>query len=241
MLAVPLLVGATRGVVDHGFSWTLVPLTLLWFVGYFAYFAWCLWLKSKFQLRFRTPAMTYTAACLPLGAILVVAQPRLLAWLPAFAVALSVGLACAFARKERSVLSGGVMVAAAALMTCVAYSTCIPAGPHWLSESLRIWPAALLLGLYFFGTVLYVKTMIRERGQRGYVTASVLFHAACVAWAIWLAVTEGGAWWAAAAFFAAMLARAWWLAGRKVAPKVIGIGEAFASIAITVIAVGLRF
>lgn len=41
-------------------------------------------------------------------------------------------------------------------------------------------PAFLALVLYLVGTVLYVKTMIRERGDAGYRRLSVGFHAAAL-------------------------------------------------------------
>jgi hypothetical protein len=47
------------------------------------------------------------------------------------------------------------------------------------------------MAAYYLGTLLYVKTMIRERGSQAYVVASVAFHAlaagtlASVSW--WLA------------------------------------------------------
>jgi hypothetical protein len=45
--------------------------------------------------------------------------------------------------------------------------------------------AALLL--YFIGSLLYVKTMIRQRGGAGYLRASIGFHIAALAVAGWLA------------------------------------------------------
>lgn len=89
-------------------------------------------------------------------------------------------------------------------MTLVAYDACHPAGaaPGVAVGLGGLFPAtsgadvvdgargagvllaAALLLAYFFGTVRYVKTMIRERGRRGYVVASVGYHALITAVAL---------------------------------------------------------
>jgi hypothetical protein len=54
---------------------------------------------------------------------------------------------------------------------------------------------------YFTGTVLYIKTMIRERGSTGHYRASVAYH---------LVILAAAGWWRApvAFVFAVLLARA---------------------------------
>jgi hypothetical protein len=94
---------------------------------------------------------------------------------------------------------------------------------------------------YFLGTVLYVKTMIRERGRAGYVAASVGFHLTAVAAATWLVVT-GLQTWALPVVAALLTVRA--AAGplvnarrpRPLRPAVVGVGEIVASLAVTLVA-----
>ena len=65
MLAGPLLVG----VLASEPRWVHLPLTLLWFVGYFAFFAIGLWLRSRRKARYRPPVRAYGLATLPFAAI----------------------------------------------------------------------------------------------------------------------------------------------------------------------------
>ncbi|MFO8076742.1 MAG: hypothetical protein R6T85_11565 [Egibacteraceae bacterium] len=113
--------------------------------------------------------------------------------------------------------------------------------PRAASHRLALWDAAAVLLAYFLGTVLYVKTMIRERGRRGYVIASVAYHAAGTLGASVLAA-RGLQGWALTALWALLTLRA--LAGpalnarrrRALRPAVVGAGEIVASLALTVLA-----
>ena len=58
MLASPLAVGILAG----GPAWVHVPLTALWFVGYFAFFATSLWLKARRRPRYWPPVRAYGIA-----------------------------------------------------------------------------------------------------------------------------------------------------------------------------------
>jgi hypothetical protein len=61
MLAGPLLVGILAG----GAAWVHLPLTVLWFLGYFAFFAAARWLKSRRRRRYLGPVVVYALACFP--------------------------------------------------------------------------------------------------------------------------------------------------------------------------------
>ena len=82
---------------------------------------------------------------------------------------------------------------------------------------------------YFFGTALYVKTMIRDRGDRRRFTESVGYHAlVCApafAWSPWVG-----------ALFVALAARAVVVPLRwpRATPRAVGLGEVGASLALTV-------
>ncbi len=234
MLAVPFAVGVARGAADHTFAWVVVPLGLMWFVGYFAFFALGLWLKSGRKPRYVRAVQVYGVVTAVLGALVLVGEARLALWAPAFAPFLGVGLWAAKQRSDRTVLSGAVTVAAACLMTLVAYDACRGADGTW--GPAPIVAVAVFLYAYFFGTVLYVKSLIRGRGKRGYAVASVGYHAAVTVGAVAMAVLRGPTWWLAAVFLAIMTARAWVLLGRKLTPKVIGLGEVAASTAALVVA-----
>ncbi len=79
-------------------------------------------------------------------------------------------------------------------------------------------PAFLALLLYLVGTVCYVKTMIRERGDVGYLRLSIGFHAVALLAAAWLDPLL-------APVFLLLLIRAAALPGRGLRPARVGMIE----------------
>lgn len=235
MLVVPWLLGFAH-VVRHGGD-TLSSLLLLvfWMVGYFAFFATSQWLRSRFKPRYVPAVRAYAVAAGVLGIVLLLLRPHWLSWAVVFAPLVGVSLWLAWRRQDRGLLSGATTVAAASLIPLVLGSD-------------GLWPwtvAPELVGItlvcfgYFFGTVLYVKTLIRERGSRGWVAASVVWHLACIAGALALPGSLPRV--AVASFFALLTARAWlvpWLGplrGRNVRARDAGFGEFAASTVLVVI------
>ncbi|MGW6225716.1 YwiC-like family protein [Cellulosimicrobium cellulans] len=240
MLLLPFVVGTVRGIQDAGFRPVTVALGALWLVGYLAYFAAGLWLKSRRRARYRRPMLTYGAVAAPLGLVVLVLDPALALWAPVFVPFLALGLWASAQRTERSVAAGGAMTVAASLMTVVAYAASRPPGTPVLVVPAEVWLVAALLLAYLFGTVLYVKTMIRERGVRSYVVASVAYHAGVTVAAGVLAVVHDPSWWWATAFLAAVTMRAAVLPGRPLSPKAVGIGEIVATVLLLAVALVVR-
>ena len=209
MLAVPFVVGATAA----GWRWLHLTLLLGWVVGYLFAQALGQWLKSRRKARYREPVLVYGAVLVPLAAIVVLAAPRLLWFAPAYLPLVALNLWFAWRRAERELVNDLVAVAEASLMVVVAY---VAGGGGALAT--RAWLLCLVVGLYFAGTVPYVKTMIRERGHIGYYRASVGFHvvalvlATLVSW--WLAVP-----------FVLLLARAALLPRHRLRPLTVGLVE----------------
>lgn len=178
MIASPLLVGIIAG----GPSWAHVPLTAFWFLGYFAFFAVSLWLKAGRRAKWLPAARTYVVASMVMGGVVLFTKPDLIRWAPAFIAPLGIGLWAASARRERDLLTGLATVAGACLMTPVAYDV----GAGHVDQ--RAWTLALVQFLYFAGTVFYVKSAIRERGNQAFLWISVGFHvlatliSALIAW-----------------------------------------------------------
>lgn len=183
MLAAPLLVGTLGG----GASWLHLLLATTWLVAYLAFHAAGLWLKSRRRRRYSPAARAYTVAVVALGLPLIALDPRLLWWAPVFAPLLAVGLWCAWTRRERSLLNDGATVLAACLMTVVAWQL----GTHPYAAPPAAWAWATVLWVYFFGTALYVKTMIRERGNPVMLRLSIGYHALAATVAAALAVGAG--------------------------------------------------
>jgi hypothetical protein len=234
MLIVPFAVGA----LEAGPSWRHLPLLFAWLVGYFAFFAAGLWLRSRGKHRYWPPVRTYGVLTVVLGIVVIAVQPDVLHWAVVFLPLLAFSLRCSWRRADRSLLNDGVTVLAACLMTIVAAGfgqrlgepgTPSLTGLAWLpgADQGRVWVLAGLLLAYFAGTVLYVKTMIRDRTDARRYQLSVMFHVAvCVPAAVaspWL-----GALFVALAVRAAVVPKRW----PGLAPATIGVGEIVASLAL---------
>ena len=249
MLAVPLLVGVFLG----GPAWVHVPLAALWFVGYFAFFAAGLWLKSRFKARWWPPVRAYGIATVVPAVAVLLLRPDLLAWVPFFLPLVAVSLWSSYRRSERSLLNDGATVLAACLMLPVAFAAGTgPAPGPWPGLSLpdgvtgvagigwpQVWALFALVLAYFAGTILYVKTLIRERGERSYLVASVVYHLAAGVVVPVALVAAGLAGWPAAVLFAGLAARAVWVPRTAATPLQFGLGEVAASVLVTVVALAL--
>lgn len=234
MLALPVVVGLLLRARDAAPPTpALAPVIACWVSGYLAFNAMTVWLKAPAARRpsARAPLQLWMllAAVLALAS-LVLAGPDLLGWVPPFAALVAPALWLAATGRERSAGSGALTVAAASLMTLVARFTTptalldslsSPAGTNALTHS------ALVLA-YLFGTVLHVKTMIRERGHSGWLAASLGWHGGITA--ITAVAATGGAlsaWWTV--LFGLATARAWLLprlaSRRRVRPLAVGLVE----------------
>lgn len=215
MLATPLLVG----ILAAGPRWVHLPLTLFWFTGYFAFFATGLWLKSRRRRRYLPPVRAYGLATLVLGAVTAALDPALSALAPLFVVPLGVGLAASAARHDRALVSGLTTSLGSCLMTLVAYA----AGGG--TDTTRAWLLTAVLFAYFGGTVVYVKTMIRERDSVAHYLLSVGWHAVAV-----VVLAPVGT--ALAAVFVVLTIRAAMAAAFALSPKAVGIAEAVATVVV---------
>ena len=229
MLVTPWLVGAALRADAEGPAVWLgeVSLQVFWLVAYLVFQAASTWLKAApvKRPRYRTPVIAYgiLAAAQGLGT-LVALGPGALGWVPGFVPLLAVAWWLAWRRRERSLLGGVVTVAAASLLGLVARHPV----PH-VPDAATLVAVAACFG-YFAGTVLYVKTMIRERGKPAWLAASVGFHAAATVVCLAGLMAGGVASLAPlAAFFAATTVRALAmpLLARRVpiSPKTVGFAE----------------
>lgn len=210
MLLLPYL----TGLLVSGFRWPDLPLLGAWLAGYLLSYYVLQAIKTRRITRFRTQIQWYGPITLALATPVVVAVPELLWFAPAYAVLLAVNAWFAWRRRERALLNDLASVVQSCLMVPVV-AVVAATGPRW--------EPFLIVLLYLTGTVLHVKTMIRERGSVPYRRASILYHLAAVA----AAATTGVL---AALVFALVLARASVLPGRALTPKQVGFVEIGASI-----------
>jgi len=175
MLLLPFAVGALRA----GPGWIHLPLLVAWLAGYlFSYYG-QLAIKTRTVTRVRPQLLGYGAITVAAGLPVVLARPALLWAAPAMAPLLAVNAWYARRRRERALPNGIASVVQSSLMTFVA-AAAVGFAP------VRVAGDAVALLLYFVGSLLYVKTMIRERGDVRYLRASIGFHVLAVAVAGWL-------------------------------------------------------
>ena len=225
MLVTPFGFGLVLAVRAGTAGGWLVPLFACWILGYFAFHDASLWLKAAPARRGRyvPPLLTYAGASAVAGLVSLAWAGWALAWWAlAYLPLLLPALWLASRRQERATVGGALTVAAACLMALVVRFP----DPRTLPGSDWLDPVLLSGGLfaYFFGTVLYVKTNIRERGSRGFLAASIGWHAAATLLAGLLA--SGGVlpwWWTA--FFAATTLRAAWVPRLGWTAKRLGLVE----------------
>lgn len=224
MVIVPLLLG----IVLTGPRWLDIPLAIAWFCGYFAFFALGLWLKvpAKRKKTYLPALATYALISALASLVVIIAQPRVLWSALWFAPLVAIAVFEAWKKRPRSVASGfATTLASAGLIP--ACGLLLPAGEAPWRELLV---ACAVVALYQCGTILFVKTMIRRRGQRAWVWYSICYHvvAAAAVVAGWLAGWMS-VWPAVVMVLVAV--RAWampWLNARReqpMSPKLVGMIE----------------
>lgn len=207
MLLVPYLLG----VLSAGWSWVQLPLLVAWLGGYLLSYYVFVALKARRLSRVLAQVLVYSAIAVPAGLLVVALRPGLLAFAPVYAVLFAVNAWYAWRRADRALLNDLVSVVESCLMVLVA------AAAAGVPPSSVVAPFVVAL-LYFLGTVLFVKTMIRERGSRGYLAGSVGYHAAAV-------VVAGSLAWPLALPFGWFLARAVWFPRLRLTPNQVGLLE----------------
>ncbi|PJM77864.1 hypothetical protein CSQ86_02105 [Bifidobacterium felsineum] len=200
-----------------------------WALCYCVEFTAARWLKSHCAARYLSPAIGYCVALAVVGLPFLVMHFDVLVWAPIYVALAAVACAGAWFRRERSLWANAAAVIAASLMATITL--------HYAANSPSL-PQASLPGLVLvlcfaatqFGSVLFVKTMIRERGKLPYVVASWIWHVALLAW--WIAAADRS--WYLVALGVILLVRAIALpliaCKRTVKPVVVGITECFTSL-----------
>lgn len=198
MALMPPLAGAFIG----GLSWRNLLLILAWVLCYCTEFTTARWLVSHMARRFLPPVATYAALTAVFGLALILTTPGLLRWVPLYVVLAALTFLAAWKRVERSWWNNVVSIVAASMLCLIAYSlgtgpqsqaTSSPAGyfgcrpdpaVNCFSQGFlpaRALPltglvAALIFAYTEFGSVLYVKSLVRERQHLWCAIASVAWN-----------------------------------------------------------------
>jgi hypothetical protein len=207
MLAVPYF----AGLFVVGYRWPDLPLAGAWIAAYLLSYYLFQAVKSRRPGRYRQQITLYGALAAPLAAVVVMSRPAVLWFAPAYATLSTVNAWYAWRRRERALLNNAASVVQSCLTIFVA-ATIAGATPR------AALGAFLVCLAYFGGTVLYVKTMIRERGNPTYRRWSIGYHLIVFTVATWLSPWT-------AVLFGWLLIRAALLPARGWSPKRVGLLE----------------
>lgn len=232
MVTIPPLVGMMNGSPVNGKAvsaqWLLL---ILWLVGYFFFYAATVWLRSHMKKRYAPPVQCYGLMVAALGASLLFFAPYMWHWAVLYLPLVAIAAWSAWQRKERSLASGFDTVAAACLLIPMMYDVATD-GSTGFAPPRTIWIMTTFYFAYFAGTVLYVKTNIRERGSVAYLASSITWHAAWTC-AAFLGAFLGnlGISWCHAVVWGLITVRAAWVPlyarrrGTPIRASLIGAGE----------------
>lgn len=181
-----VLMPALSAFLVSGPTWNSAWLLALWCLCYCVQFSAARWAKSHGRARYRMPMLVYAALLTCAGLPFVFRFPGMLWWAPLYCVLCAGSLICAWRRREHSILANICAVLASSTMAIPVASLGAHGGgtsalAHLLPFDQSILPplGVEIAGAYaltLFGSVLYVKTMIRERGNTRYLAASWIWH-----------------------------------------------------------------
>ncbi|MGZ4618674.1 MAG: YwiC-like family protein [Frankiaceae bacterium] len=225
-LGLPLVLGA---LVAPGTPLLLV-LAVAWVGAYPLSYAALGLVRARRPQRFRAPFAAWLAVVLPAVVVLVVSRPWLV-WVGLGYLALfTVNLRYAARNDERALGNDLVFVGECAAV--VAISWAVGAGKRsWSPPALdtvpsRVWVLVSVCGLVLVGSTLHVKSLIRERRDARFASASKAVAIVSVAVAAGLAAWWG---WARGAWlivpFVALAVRAFLVGRQPMRPGAIGMIE----------------
>lgn len=168
MLAVPLLLGIA---VTRPNLWHAV-LGAAAIAGYLASATAQTWVRARVRQRYTASLIAYVVVATALGMALVVTHPGLVLAVIVLVPAGMITLVAAKLGRGRGVAAGFAQVVEAFVLVPAAASLTGPV------DSLAVSKATLLAAVYLVGTLLAVRSVIREQGNASFAAVSVGFHLA---------------------------------------------------------------
>jgi hypothetical protein len=229
--------------VIWGFAWQHAVFLVAWTTAYLAYMAARGWLTNRRRpARARVwvaPLLVYGASCALAVGVLLVWQPGLAWWAVPLVGLLGASVVLVLVGQERSVFNDAFLIGGSCLMAVVVGTSFRANGGGWpgFVEAASLpsaWLVAAVFAGYFWGTIFYIKTMIRERGKPGWYVASVVYHLAVLPLGFWVSPWVG----AVGCLIAARAIAVPKLWGRA-KPAVIGVGEVAITVVMMAVLVGL--
>ncbi|WP_426705477.1 YwiC-like family protein [Corynebacterium auriscanis] len=223
MLVAPMLVGAVIGLAYEGPSGqhhraAIPAIAIAWMLGYFWFFAYGLWFKARSANRkaqYARPMLVYGVVSALAGLFALIQYPGLAWWALIFAPLVAVAVEEIIRRRPRSLISGiaTTLASSALLLVMVSAGEFAPMPWFFFNVPAEIWVVALSTALYYVGTIFYVKTMIREKGNAPFENLSHNYHAVAVVLTIVATATAffgGGRNLASTLLLITVITAAWW-------------------------------
>jgi hypothetical protein len=229
-----MLAPAITGGVIASFSWQHALLIMAWLSAYLCFMAVRGWIRRG-RGEYALPSVTYAVVCLVSVSVVVWWHPALIWWAIPLGVLLGSSLFFIVADRERTVANDALLIAASCVMAVVTATSANLGVMSWTAVRDTVlvpqaWVVAGVFAGYFWGTIFYVKTMIRERGKLTWYATSVAYHLGYVVpafmvnyWVGAVSVVIG--------LRAAVVPRVW----PKLKPLRIGVGEITISIVMAVV------
>ncbi|QNH95735.1 YwiC-like family protein [Corynebacterium anserum] len=267
MLIMPMFVGvilglllspAAPGTPERFKVYALMAaIAVMWLFGYFAFYAFGLWHKTRSKQRkkeYRAPLVVYGAITVIAGLSALAMNWQMLWWVPIFLPLVVWAFVEVIRRHPRSLSSGVSTTVASSLMIPVMVSAAVQGPPGFFFYApAQLIIATLCVALYFVGTIPYVKTLIREKGNPSYVKFSVIYHfiALIVVSIMCVPLLILGVFWPSALIFILTMAwclyRAWRVPAlaannpRAWTPKRVGMREIWPTLTLAVGCVAIAF
>lgn len=229
-LIIPLGVGW----IEFGVQWLTVVFALAWIVAYpVSYFlgraiaarinrgAWTD--RAKRELGYALPWVIVFGV---LGVVLMAFRPWLIFAVLALGVLWVVSLALTVKGRERGISNDIVLIAMAATAVPIIWAISFDE-PQPSSWPASVWTISAILLVFFAGSVIHVKSLIREARDHRWRIADIVFHAL----ALGLFVVSP---WLLIAFIPALARSVAMRPGQKLKPGVIGVVELVMSVLIVV-------
>lgn len=233
MLLLPLLLGTAAGRPD---PWQVVVAGAA-VSGYLLSSALQAWARARRSSAYRSPILVYGIAFGTLGLLLAWAFPPLLLTLVVVGPSSVVILGGARPGTRRDLANSVAQVAQAlVLVPAAAYVSGNP-------DASRVAAYTLVAAAYLLGSVLVVRSVLRERGNESFARVSIGTHVALLAVA-WLLLPAGFAlvagWLAARAAALPLLQRRWAGGPRALRPVHVGLVEIVSSLAVVAVSFAVR-
>lgn len=166
MLILPFLLGlaVTGGRLIH------IPLFIGWLCIYLFSFPVLQWIKTGKRDRYVKPALLYGALLLPVLIFLIWYGPALIGYGAVLLLSFLPNIYFAKTKNERALVND--ILAIAVFCSFIYPVVYVGGGSDWRATTQLF----VLMVVYFIGTALYVKTVIREKNNPKYYLASVIYH-----------------------------------------------------------------